>query len=482
MTAPDTATTSGRQPRKRLVLAICCTAVLMANLDTTALNVALPSIGRELHASVSSAQWAVAAYTVVLACLLMLFGSIADRIGRRTVFQAGLVVFGTGSLLCSLAPSPGWLVAFRMVQAVGGAMLNPVAMSIIINVFPRPAERARAVGAWSGTTGISMAAGPVIGGALVDAIGWRAIFWINVPIALCAFVLTTRFVPQSRAAVARRLDPVGQLLVIGLLGPLVFAIIEGPHRGWGSPVTIGCLLLSLVCVVGLLSYEPRRTDPLIEVRAFASPPFAGAVVIAICAYIAMGGFLFLNTYFLQGVRNDRPLVAGLELLPMAAAMLVAGPLWGRSTAERGDRLTLTVGGALTTFAAVLLTFTFDGGNQVLLLFGYAVFGLGIGYLNTPITTIVTSGLPRSEAGVAASIATTSRQIGQSLGVAIIGSILAATPGALDSVAAFHTPARICWSVLTGAALTALLVARVAPARSASPRTTSRRRPKTTAPQ
>lgn len=301
------------------MLAICCTAVLMANLDTTALNVALPSIGRELHASVSSAQWTVAAYTVVLACLLMLFGSVADRIGRRTVFQAGLLVFGTGSLLCSLAPSPGWLVAFRMVQAVGGAMLNPVAMSIIINVFPAPAERARAVGAWSGTTGISMAAGPVIGGALVDAIGWRAIFWINVPIALCAFVLTMRFVPQSRAAVARRLDPVGQLLVIGLLGPLVFAIIEGPHRGWDSPVTIGCLLLSLVCLLGLLSYEPRRADPLIEVRAFAAPPFTGAVVIAICAYIAMGGFLFLNTFFLQGVRNDRPLVAGLELLPMAAA-------------------------------------------------------------------------------------------------------------------------------------------------------------------
>ncbi|MFI1913729.1 MFS transporter [Nocardia sp. NPDC020380] len=479
MTAPDSATT-GRQPHRRLVLAICCTAVLMANLDTTALNVALPSIGRDLHASVSSTQWTVAAYTVVLACLLMLFGSIADRIGRRTVFQAGLLVFGAGSLLCSLAPSPGWLVGFRMLQAVGGAMLNPVAMSIIINVFPRPAERARAVGAWSGTTGISMAAGPVIGGALVDAIGWRAIFWINVPIALCAFALTGRFVPQSRAAIARRLDPIGQLLVIGLLGPLVFAIIEGPQRGWGSPVTIGCLLLSVACALGLVNYEPRRADPLLELRAFGSRAFAGAVVIAICAYIAMGGFLFLNTYFLQGIRNDRPLVAGLELLPMAAAMLVAGPLSGRGTADRGDRVTLTAGGALTTIAAVLLTFTFDGGNQVLLLFGYAVFGLGIGFLNTPITTIVTSGLPGSEAGVAASVATTSRQIGQSLGVAIIGSILAADPDALDSAATFHTPARICWTVLTAAALTALIVARVAATPAASPRTAPRRHRRTTA--
>lgn len=445
--------------RKNLVLVICCTAVLMANLDTTALNVALPSISRELHTSVSGAQWTAAAYTVVMACLLMLSGSLGDRFGRRTVFLIGLIIFAAGSLACSLAPSLGWLVAFRMLQAVGGSMLNPVAMSIITNVFTEPRERARAIGVWSGTTGISMAAGPVVGGLLVDAVGWEAIFWINVPIALAAFALTVRYVPQSRAETPRRFDPIGQLLVIGILGPLVFAIIEAPQRGWGSPVTLGCVAAVVACLLGLLSYEPRHAEPLIDVRVFRSPPFSGAIAIAVLAYVGMGGFLFLNTFYLQEVRGDRPFIAGLELLPMAAAMLIAGPLSGRATGQLGHRWTLTFGGVVATAAALWLSFTFDSGGQLALLTGYALFGIGIGVLNTPISDLAIAGLPREQAGVAASFATTSRQIGQTLGVAIIGSVMASWPNALASVDAFRTPARISWLILTAAVLLALIVAR-----------------------
>ena len=193
--------------RRVLVLAICCMSLLLVGLDNTIINVALPSIGRELSASTSGLQWTVDAYTLVLASLLMLSGSTADRLGRRRIFLLGLTLFGLGSLLCSVAPGLGWLVAFRMLQAVGGSMLNPVAMSIITNVFTDPRERAQAIGVWGGTVGISLALGPILGGLLVESIGWRSIFWINVPVALVAIVLTTRFVPESRAAHPRRVDP-----------------------------------------------------------------------------------------------------------------------------------------------------------------------------------------------------------------------------------------------------------------------------------
>jgi MFS family permease len=195
--------------RRMLVLAVCCTSLFIVGIDATIVNVALPSIQRELHASVSGLQWTVDAYTIVVASFLMLSGSTADRIGRRRTFQAGLGLFTLGSLLCSLAPGLGWLVAFRMLQALGGSMLNPVAMSIVTNTFTDPAERARAIGLWGAVFGFSMALGPVVGGALVASAGWRGIFWVNIPVGIAAIILTALFVPESRAPRARRVDPVG---------------------------------------------------------------------------------------------------------------------------------------------------------------------------------------------------------------------------------------------------------------------------------
>src|ERR1700710_2536281 len=201
-----------------LVLAICCMSLLIVGMDNTIVNVALPSIRTDLSASVEGLQWTIDGYTLVLASLLILAGSSADRLGRRRTFQTVLVLFTLGSLLCSVSPGLGWLVAFRMLQAVGGSMLNPVAMSIITNVFTDPRERAQAIGVWGGVVGLSLALRPIIGGALVGTIGWRSIFWVNVPVGLAAIVFTLRFVPESRAAHARRLDPVGQILVLVLFG------------------------------------------------------------------------------------------------------------------------------------------------------------------------------------------------------------------------------------------------------------------------
>ncbi len=269
-------------------------SLLIVSMDNTIVNVALPSIRRDLHASLSGLQWTIDSYTVVLASLLLLAGSTADRVGRRRTFQTGLLVFAGSSLLCSLAPTLGWLIAARMLQAVGASMLNPVAMSIITNVFTDPRERARAIGAWGAVVGVSLALGPVVGGALTETAGWRAIFWINVPIGLAACLLSAVFVPESRAARPRRIDPVGQVLVIVTLASLTYAIIAAPRAGWSSPQTLGLLALSAAALLGLLLYEPRRRDPLIELRFFRSAPFSGATLIAVSAFAAFSGFLLLN--------------------------------------------------------------------------------------------------------------------------------------------------------------------------------------------
>jgi EmrB/QacA subfamily drug resistance transporter len=317
---------AGSPVRRALVLAICCMSVLMVGLDTTILNVALPSIQSDFGASVSGAQWTIDAYTLVIACLLMLSGSTGDRLGRRRTFQIGLLSFTVGSLLCSLAPSLGFLIVFRMLQAIGGSMLNPVAMSIVTNTFTEPKERARAIGWWGGVAGISIASGPLLGGLLVQGIGWRSIFWINIPVGLAAIALTARYVPESRAPHPRRLDPGGQLLMIATLGLLVFGIIEAPEHGWTSSLIIACFAGAIASLAALIAYEGRHPEPLIDLRFFRSPPFSGAAIVSVCAFISLGGFLFLNTLYLQDVRGYSALHAGLALLPMAALMMLFSPL------------------------------------------------------------------------------------------------------------------------------------------------------------
>ncbi|RSN73870.1 MFS transporter, partial [Streptomyces sp. WAC 05379] len=381
-------------PRRRvLVLAICCMSLLIVSLDTTALNVSLPAMQRDLGASTSGLQWTIDAYTLVLASLLMLAGSTADRIGRKRVFMTGLILFTIGSALCSAAPTLDSLIVFRMVQAVGGSMLNPVAMSIITNTFTDPRERARAIGVWGGVVGISMAAGPLVGGLLVDAVDWRAIFWVNLPVGLTALLLTLRFVPESRAPKARRLDPVGQLLVIALFGALTYAIIEAPNAGFASVLPFAAV--AAAALLGLLWYEPRRAEPLIDLRFFRSAPFSGATVIAIGAFAGLGGFLFLSTLYLQNVRGLDALHAGLWMLPMATPMFLCAPLSGRLVGSRGPRLPLLVAGvAMTTSCALFALFEAETSNVTLLL-GYVLFGIGFGFVNAPITNTAVSGMPRA---------------------------------------------------------------------------------------
>ncbi|MFD5582578.1 MFS transporter [Streptomyces sp. NPDC058733] len=460
--------------RRLLVLAICCMSLLIVSLDVTALNVALPAMQRDLHASTSGLQWTIDAYTLVLASLLMLAGSTADRVGRKRVFMLGLVVFTAGSALCSLAPNLDALVAFRMMQAVGGSMLNPVAMSIITNTFTDPRERARAIGVWGAVVGLSMAAGPMVAGVLVESVGWRSIFWLNLPVGLAALLLTLRYVPESRAPKARRPDPVGQVLVIALFGALTYAIIEAPAAGLASVLPFAAI--ALAALLGLLWYEPRRDEPLIDLRFFRSAPFSGATVIAISAFAALGGFLFLSTLYLQNVRGLSALHAGLWMLPMAVPTFLCAPLSGRLVGSRGPRLPLLVAGVAMTASAVLFAaFEAETADGTLFL-GYVLFGIGFGFVNAPITNTAVSGMPRAQAGVAAAVASTSRQLGQTLGVAVVGALLASGVGHASYREAFVSAARPGWWVLVGCGLAVLVLGLLSSgrwARSTATRTAER---------
>ncbi len=445
------------RPRRNLILAVCCTSVFLGNLNNTVLNVALPAMQRDLRSPLSGLQWTTDAYLIVLAALLMLAGSAGDRLGRRRVFQAGLALFTLGSLLCGLAPDLRWLIAFRIVQAVGASMLNPVAMSIITNTFSAPRERARAIGVWGAVMGVAMAVGPMVGGALVQGIGWRSIFWLNLPIGLAALVCAARFVPESRAPRPRRLDPVGQFLVIVLMGCLTYAIIEGPNTGWTAPRTLGCAVAALVALLALLRYESRRHEPLVDLRVFRSAGFSGASAMAVCSFFVLGGFLFLNTLYLQNVRNLSALVAGLFLLPMAVMNILTSPLSGRLTANRGPRLPLLLAGVATTAGGALLAAGDALTSDVWLFTAYVLIGIGVGLANTPVTNAAMAGMPQEQAGVAAAIVSTSRQFGQALGVAVLGAVL--TTG-LHSGTGFARAVRPAYWIVTacGAAIILLTLA------------------------
>ncbi|WP_024936395.1 DHA2 family efflux MFS transporter permease subunit [Actinomadura welshii] len=444
--------------RRRLVLAICCASVFVVVMDISIVNVALPAIRHDLRTSVSGLQWTVDAYTLVLSGFLVLAGSTADRAGRRRVFQIGLAAFGLGSLLCGLAAGIGWLIGARALQAAGGTMLNPVAMAIVANTFPEPGERARAIGVLGSVTGLSLALGPILGGGLVDALGWRSIFWVNVPVVAAALVCTALFVPESRAPRARRFDPVGQALVVLVLGSGVYAIIESRTLGWTSPIILGLLAVAASGILGLLAYEPRRADPLLELRLFRSVPFSSAILMALGGLCGFSAFLFVTTQYLQDVRGMPALAAGLCLLPVGALVVVLSPATGRMIGARGPRLPLMIAGtALALGGGASLWLGPDTPLPAVLAI-YLLFGAFLATVNPPITNTAVSGMPRSMAGVAASLASAGRQTGTTLGVALAGTLVGSSPahGGASFTDAEHA---VWWLVLAlgaGIVLLALL--------------------------
>ena len=422
-------------------------------MDATIVNVAVPNIRADLHATASQLQWVIDIYTLVLASLLLLSGATADRFGRRRTFQIGLTVFALGSLLCSLAPNIETLILARMLQAIGGSMLNPVAMSIITQVFTGKVERARAIGVWGGVVGISMALGPIVGGLLIELVNWRAVFWINLPICALAIVLTAIFVPESRSVTMRDVDPVGQGLGMAFLFGLVYVLIEGPVRGWADARIIAVGVVAAVAFVVFLRYESRRHDPFIDLRFFRSVPFASATMIAVCAFASWGAFLFMISLYLQVERGFSAMHTGLVYLPIAVGALIFSPLSGRLVGRFGARPSLLVAGTLITAATLLLTRLTVTTAVWQLLVIFAVFGIGFSMVNAPITNAAVSGMPTDRAGAASAVASTSRQVGVSVGVALCGSVLGS---ALSTTGAdFAVAARPLWLINAGLGLVIL---------------------------
>jgi EmrB/QacA subfamily drug resistance transporter len=431
--------------RRLLVLAICCASMIVVVMDISIVNVALPAIRHDLHASISGLQWTVDAYTLVLAGFLVLAGSTADRVGRRRTFQVGLTLFGLGSLLCGLAPSMDWLIAARALQAVGGTMLNPVAMAIVANTFPEPAERARAIGVFGSVTGLSLALGPILGGALVDGLGWQSIFWVNVPIVAAALVCTALFVPESRAPRARRFDPVGQCLMVLVLGCVVYAIIESRRFGWTSPVILVLLAAAILGALAIVAYEPRRADPLLELRLFRSMPFSGAILMALFALCGFSAFLFLTTQYLQDVRGMTALAAGLCVLPVGVPILLLSPLTGRLVGSRGPRGPLVFAGSALALGGAASLLLGPATPLPAVLAVYLLFGLFMSAVNPPITNSAVAGMPRSMTGLAASLSSAGRQTGTALGVALAGAIV----GSAQRGTAFTGAAHGVWWLVLG---------------------------------
>jgi EmrB/QacA subfamily drug resistance transporter len=428
-----------------LVLAICCLSVLIVGMDVTVMNVALPTIQKELHARLAGLQWILDAYTLVVASFLMLAGAASDRFGRRRVFQIGLGVFTVGSLLCSRASTIEQLIGFRALQGFGASMLNPVALSLIANAFPEAKARARAVGIWGAVAGVSLGVGPLIGGALTETIGWRSIFWINVPIGIAAALLTARFVPESKALRARAFDPVGQALILTGLATLTFAVIEGPHQGWGSGLILGLFVIAALALFAFVLYEPRRLDPLLDLRFFESVPFSSATVLALSAFSCFSGFLFLNALYLEQVRGFSAFHTGLFTLPLAIAMIVCAPWSGRLVGSFGTRPSLVAAGIAFLVSTLMLTGLTQQTSPGWLLGAYALFGVGLGMVNPAITDSAVAGMPLSQAGVAAAIASTSRQVGAAIGVAVSGTVVAVSNAHGTD---FTTATHAIWWVMT----------------------------------
>jgi EmrB/QacA subfamily drug resistance transporter len=432
-------------------------SLLIVGMDVTIVNVALPSIQADLHARFAGLQWILDAYTLVVASFLMLAGSISDRFGRRRVFQIGLAVFTLGSLLCSRAGTINQLIAFRALQGLGASMLNPVALSIIANAFPDPKARAKAVGIWGAVAGLSLGVGPLIGGALTQTIGWRSIFWINIPIGITAALLAARFVPESKAPRARAFDPIGQTLVLVGLATLTSGVIEGPHAGWQSPEILGLFLTAIAAFLAFVLYEPRRarkSDPLLDLRFFRSVSFTSATVLGLSAFSCFAGFLFLNALYLQQARGFSAFHTGLFTLPLAVTMIIASPWSGRLVAAYGPRPSLLFAGAGFLASTLMLTGLSQQTSVGWLLAVYALFGIGLGMVNPAITNSAVAGMPLSQAGVAAAIASTSRQVGAAIGVAVSGTVVAVSRARGTG---FTSATHPIWWVMTAAGAVVLLL-------------------------
>jgi MFS transporter, DHA2 family, multidrug resistance protein len=413
--------------RRWLVLGVMCLSLLLIVMDNTIVNVALPTLQRELDASTTQLQWVVDAYILVFAGLLLTMGSLGDRFGRRGALAIGLAVMGTGSILSAFANGANQLIATRALMGAGGAMIMPATLSIITNVFTERRERAQAIAIWSATAGAAVAIGPVTGGWLLEHFWWGSVFLVNVPVVVVALVLGQLFVPTSRDPSAPPIDVPGALLSIAGLVVLVWAIIEGPG-GWTDPEILGAFALAAVLLGTFILWERRTRFPMLDVSFFRNPRFSAASGAIMLTFFAMFGSLFLLTQFLQSILGYTPLEAGIRLLPMAAVMIVLSPLSAKVVERIGSKIVVASGLSIAAIGLIMASRLTAGASYPEVLASLVVLAAGMALVMPPATESIMGSLPLAKAGVGSAVNDTTRQVGGALGVAVLGSVMSSTYG------------------------------------------------------
>ncbi len=423
--------------RRWWALAVLCFSLIVITLDNTILNVAIPTVQRDLHASNSQLQWMVDSYTLVFAGLLLTAGSLGDRFGRRGALQLGLTVFGVGSVLSAMAGTSNQLIATRALMGVGGAFIMPSTLSILTNVFTDPGERGRAIGVWAGIAGVGIALGPLAGGFLVEHFYWGSIFLVNVPIVIIAVIAAALLVPTSRDPAAPRLDLVGAGLSIAGLCALLYAIIEAPTDGWGAPLIVGAFAVAAVLLAGFVLWEAHSDHPMLDVKFFRNPRFTAASTGISLVFFALFGSTFLLTQYFQFVLGYGPLETGVRLLPYAGVLMVVSPLSARLVERVGTKVVVTVGLLLVAVGLVLFTTMQVNTGYGDIIWRMMLMAAGMGCTMAPATESIMGSLPRAKAGVGSAVNDTTRQVGGALGVAVIGSVLASVYGSKIGDAIAH---------------------------------------------
>ncbi|WP_082558850.1 MFS transporter [Kitasatospora sp. MBT66] len=422
--------------RQRLALATLCTTMFMSMLDNVIVNNALPRIGQDLDAGITGLQWVAEGYSLVFAALLLTGGALGDRYGRTVVFRLGLALFTLGSAAGALAGTVGTLVAARMLQGVGAALLTPGSLAILRHVFTDERERTRAIGRWSGVSALGLSVGPVVGGPMVEAFGWASVFWINVPIGVAALVLSARVLPVVPGR-ARRIDLGGLVLSALGLGAAVHTLVEGPDRGWTDGRVLTTAALAVLLLTAFLLLELRIAEPMLDLRLFRDGVLGGALLGGFAVSFGMFGALFFLPLLMQGVLDWSPTAAGLAGLPMTAMIVVAGPVSARLTGRYGPRIPLVLGIALCAFGLAGLSRYGENAHYAEYLWTLFVLGLGMGMTFTPVSIAVLQRVAPERIGTASATVNTLRELGGVLGIAVLGAVL--THRLADSLSGLGLP-------------------------------------------
>ncbi|WP_433498668.1 MFS transporter [Sphaerimonospora sp. CA-214678] len=434
MTEPDPRARSGTA----LLLTFICIGIFMVYLDSTIVNVALPEIQRDLSTGMTQMQWIIDAYALAVACLLLTAGTLGDIYGRKRIFLGGLVGFLAASALCALAPGYDFLLVARVLQGIAGSIMIPVSLALVSATYPQPVARARAIGVWAGIGGLALAAGPVLGGVLVDAFSWQSIFWVNVPFGLVALAVLLAKLPESKAPTRRRADVFGQVVFVVAMASLVYGLIEASTRGWSDPIILGAFAVAALALALFVVWELRQDDPMLPMNLFRSPVLIVAGAVNFLGLFGLFGSIFLLTFYLQQVNGLSTTETGVRFLALNVAIMVFSYLASVLAAKLGPKIPILIGSVTSAVGLIRLAELEPGTGFADYWWAMALLGAGVSLVGAPATVALLASVRPEQAGTASGVSNTFRQVGSVFGVALVGTLLVrhlsdTVPGALAAV-------------------------------------------------